>query len=450
MKRILMICNYFAPRNEIASIRITKFAKYLIEAGYEVEVVTENPGTDTKDTMLLEGVRDIPVHYAEKGAGYLALERFYNKFVKPFSDKKYADLSSPKRYYIDKITGRREFLPFTVAYPFWGTLDHILFVSRQKSLFRSVKKYLRENAGRYDVCFSSYGEHFSHFCGLYVKKLYPHIRWIADFRDPVYQVKFNPAPVKAYAKSFENKAFQNCDAIVAVTRGILQLIPEKYRSKACELTNGFDACDRRPAMPSSGLSKFSFCYTGRMYGGMRKITRLFEAVAALIDEGKIQRSDVEFHYAGTGYEVFAEQASAAGLREQCIDHGAVSHEQAMSLQGSSMFLVLSSWEFKAEPVGSLTGKVYEYMTAGKPIIALIDGDMPGTELTDIIRRGKLGVAYNEVHYETDFDALKDYLLGQYQRYKNGEPIEFSPDETVLAQFDYRNLTKHLITLMEDT
>ena len=189
-----MICNYFAPRNEIASIRITKFAKYLIEAGYEVEVVTENPGTDTKDTMLLEGVRDIPVHYAEKGAGYLALERFYNKFVKPFSDKKYADLSSPKRYYIDKITGRREFLPFTVAYPFWGTLDHILFVSRQKSLFRSVKKYLRENAGRYDVCFSSYGEHFSHFCGLYVKKLYPHIRWIADFRDPVYQVKFNPAP----------------------------------------------------------------------------------------------------------------------------------------------------------------------------------------------------------------------------------------------------------------
>ena len=122
----------------------------------------------------------------------------------------------------------------------------------------------------------------------------------------------------------------------------------------------------------------------------------------------------------------------------------------MSLQGSSMFLVLSSWEFKAEPVGSLTGKVYEYMTAGKPIIALIDGDMPGTELTDIIRRGKLGVAYNEVHYETDFDALKDYLLGQYQRYKNGEPIEFSPDETVLAQFDYRNLTKHLITLMEDT
>ena len=111
MKRILMICNYFAPRNEIASIRITKFAKYLIEAGYEVEVVTENPGTDTKDTMLLEGVRDIPMHYAEKGAGYLALERFYNKFVKPFSDKKYADLSSPKRYYIDKIIPAKE--PFS-------------------------------------------------------------------------------------------------------------------------------------------------------------------------------------------------------------------------------------------------------------------------------------------------------------------------------------------------
>ena len=449
MKKILMICNYFAPRNEIASVRITKFAKYLTEAGYMVEVITENPGADTRDTLLLEEVRNIPVHYAEKRRGYLALERFYNKFVKPHSDKRYNDLSNPKRYYIDKATGRREFLPFTVAYPFWGTLDYILFVSRQKSLFRSVKKYLRENAEKYDVCFSSYGDHFSHFCGLYIKKLFPDIRWIADFRDPVYQVKFNPAPTKAYVKGFEQKIYRKCNKITGVTQGIVHLVPEKYRSKALRLTNGFDVKDRKPVEAFTRLSKFSFCYTGRMYGGMRRITRLFEAVASLIDEGEIDRNDIEFHYAGTGYEVFAEQASAAGLLGQCVDHGSISHEEAMRLQDSSMFLVLASWEFKAEPVGGLTGKVYEYMTAGKPIIALIDGDIPGTELTDIIRRGKLGFAYNEVDYKTDFDGLRAYLLEQYQRYKSGESIEFSPEEAVLAQFDYRNLTKRLISLIED-
>ena len=89
------------------------------------------------------------------------------------------------------------------------------------------------------------------------------------------------------------------------------------------------------------------------------------------------------------------------------------------------------------------------MTAGKPIIALIDGDTPGTELTDVIRRGKLGFAYNEFDYSTDFEGLKAYLLQQYQRYKSGEPAGFSPEEAVLAQFDYRNLTKRLITLIED-
>ena len=449
MKRILMICNYFAPRNEIASVRITKFAKYLREAGYTVDVITENPGADTKDTLLLDGVRDIPLHYAEEGKGYLALERFYKKFVKPLSDKKYADLSSPKRYYIDKATGRREFLPFSVAYPFWGTLDHILFVSRQKSIFRSVKQYLRDNAGQYDVCFSSYGEHFSHFCGLYVKKLCPNIRWIADFRDPVYQIKFNPAPTKAYAKRFEKRVYRACDRITMDTQSVIQLLPEPYRRKAVKITNGFDVKDRKGEPPQNLPSQFSFCYTGRMYGGLRKINRLFEAVASLIDEGKLSRDDVAFHYAGTGYGVFSEQAAAAGLLEQCTDHGTVSHEEAMSLQNSAMFLVLASWEFKAEPVGGLTGKVYEYMTAGTPIIALIDGDTPGTELTDVIRRGRLGFAYNEFDYSTDFEGLKAYLFQQYQRYKSGEPAGFSPEETVLAQFDYRNLTKRLITLIED-
>ena len=40
-KRILIVCNYFAPENVIASVRITKLAKYLRYNGYDVEVMAE-------------------------------------------------------------------------------------------------------------------------------------------------------------------------------------------------------------------------------------------------------------------------------------------------------------------------------------------------------------------------------------------------------------------------
>lgn len=448
MKRILMICNYFAPHNEIASVRITKFAKYLTEAGYQVEVIDEALKSPVKDSMLLKEVETIPVRHAEPGKAYLLLNRAYSRFLKPCHDRKYDDTASPKRRRKNPVTGGDEFVPFAVAFPVWGLLDHLLLIARQKSLFHSVKKYIRDNANRYDVCFSSYGEHFGHFCGLYLKKISPDIRWIADFRDPVHHVKFNSPYIKPYNTGFENRVYRQCSQITMDTETVIGLVPERYRHKAHTITNGFDACDRKPASLERP-SKFSFCYTGRMYGGFQKVTCLFQAIADLIEAGEVDRNDVEFHYAGTGYQIFEKQSAAAGVSDRCIDHGYVSHEEATGLQANAMFLIVSAWEYRVQPMGVLPGKFYEYMTARKPIIALIDGDMPGEEFTNIIRQGNLGFAYNEYCRETDFEGLKAYLLKQYRHFKKGEPVEYAPDEAVLSQFDYRVLTKKLIAVIEN-
>lgn len=40
MKKILIACSIFAPDNEIASVKTTKIAKYLLKSGYDVEVIT--------------------------------------------------------------------------------------------------------------------------------------------------------------------------------------------------------------------------------------------------------------------------------------------------------------------------------------------------------------------------------------------------------------------------
>lgn len=41
MEKVLLVCNYFAPDNTIAAIRLSKFAKYLMEYGIKVDCITE-------------------------------------------------------------------------------------------------------------------------------------------------------------------------------------------------------------------------------------------------------------------------------------------------------------------------------------------------------------------------------------------------------------------------
>ena len=61
MKKILIICNYFAPDNTIAAVRITKIAKYLKRYGYDIVVVAENRQESIKDEILEKDAEDIKV-----------------------------------------------------------------------------------------------------------------------------------------------------------------------------------------------------------------------------------------------------------------------------------------------------------------------------------------------------------------------------------------------------
>ena len=448
MKKVLMICNYFAPDNKIAAVRPTKFAKYLTEAGYDVTVITELIQSKIEDTLLQTEVDSIPVYYAQEGWLCKKVDYVYQKITSSYRKKRYEKVTDARRYRINKETGEKEFLPFEIAYPVLGTMDYLIKIMKQKSLCRSMKKWLCQNKENYDVCFSTYGSHFGHYCSMYLKKINPEIKWIADFRDNVFNFKFNPPSTERLARKYENLVYKNCDIIVVVTQGLTKFVPEKYSSKVVCITNGYDITDRLDLNTTEDNKKFSFCYTGIMYGGLRKVTKLFEAIRELVDEKKVELDDVEFHYAGSGFSVFYGQAQSAGVEMCCINHGIVCHKDALKLQSESKFLIVASWDYKAQPVGTLTGKALEYMSAGKPIITLTEGDMPKNELSEVIREGNFGCAYDESHKKEDFEALKAYLIKQYQNFKAGKEPEYEPKKEVLERFDYRNLTKQLIGLIE--
>lgn len=446
-KKILLICNYFAPDHAIAAVRTSKLAKYLSKGGYEIHVIAEKKESVLEDEILKRDVEGIRISYACQSDLYKSFHKRYEQFIQPHKKKRFDNLEN--RYRINPKTKKMEFYPYETAYPFLGSLDYIVSLLKQYDLFFCIKKMLKY-CGEFDYVITSYGDAFGLLTGRYYHKYHPKTPWIFDIRDAVYRYKFTPCYVGWIAKIYEKQIWKNADCILGVSKGICKRVPSRYRKKVHCLTNGYDVSDR------NGLStqrldtpKMVFTYTGSMYGGIRDLSVLFKAVREAISQGSIKEEQLEFHYAGndSAYEIFKNQAQKYELGNNCITHGKLSHKEALQLQQQSDVLVVASYDYQNNQGGVITGKALEYMSAGKPIIAIMMGDIEQSELANIIRSTKLGIAYEDAHKEEDYDKLYAYICRLYKEFTETGKIEHNPDQKELRKYDYRNLCKRLIKIM---
>ena len=446
-KNILLICNYFAPDNAIAAVRTTKLAKYLRQNGYEVQVITEKKDSDVEDEILKKNAEDIKIYYAYSSEFYKKFYKKYNKIIQPYKKKRFDNLDN--RYRRNPKTGNMEFYPFETAYPFLGSLDYIAGLLKQYDLFLSIKKTLR-HCEDFDYVITSYGDAFSLFAGRYFHKYHKETPWIFDIRDAIYRYKFTPCYVAWIAKMFEKQIWKDADCILGVSKGICKRVPLKYRKKVHCLTNGYDKSDRNHLNTKRlNPSKLVFTYTGSMYGGIQDLSVLFQAIREAINKNDIQQERLEFHYAGndSAYEIFKSQAQKYGLEKNCITHGKLSRKESLQLQQQSDVLLVASYDYQKNQGGVITGKALEYMTAKKPVIAIITGDIEQSELADIIRTTKLGIVYEDVHKKEDYEKLYAYIYRLYKEFVETGEIEHKPDENELRKYDYKNLSKRLIKIM---
>lgn len=446
-RKILLICNYFAPDNMIAAVRTSKLAKYLQRNGYEIQVIAEKKDVAVEDEILKKDTKGVNVCHAHQSGFYKALYKKYQEIIRPYKEKRFDNLEN--RYKKNPKTGNMEFYPFETAYPFLGSLDFIVGLMKQYDLFLSVKKLLRQ-CKDFDYVITSYGDTFSLFAGRYYHKYHKETPWIFDIRDAVYRYKFTPCYVSWIAKIFERQIWRNADCILGVSKGICRRVPLKYRKKVHCLTNGYDLPDREHLSTERlGKNKLIFTYTGSMYGGLQDLSVLFKAVREVVNRGVIDEDGFAFHYAGNdpAYEIFKRQAQKYELGKNCVTHGKLSHKDSLELQQQSDVLIVVSYDYQNNQGGVITGKALEYMSAGKPVIAVIMGDIERSELADIIRNAKLGFAYEDAHKEADYDKLCIYLCKLYKEFAETGKIEHNPDKKELRKYDYRNLCKRLIKIM---
>jgi glycosyltransferase involved in cell wall biosynthesis len=114
--------------------------------------------------------------------------------------------------------------------------------------------------------------------------------------------------------------------------------------------------------------------------------------------------------------------------------GQVSHQQALTFmhQATVMFMALPR---TATSKYILTGKLFEYLASGKPILLI--GATDG-KAAQIIREAHAGEVFD---YE-DINGIKDFLIEQYEAIG-----DYPSDKAYIGQFSRKELTHKLAKLI---
>ena len=423
MKKVLIVSDFFFPAANIAAVRPSKIAKRLTADGYCVDVFTRYP--------------------IGEGAG-----EYCNKC---FSFQSGSALNVMKKESNRKKTGIKKLLfeNFSLFYKGLFKIKNTVETNRKnKQMLNAFKAFVAENPQEYDAVFTTFGPVGSLLCGLYYKKKFPQVKWICDFRDPA--VVSQCGPLKNFFRRLkEQKSCKLADEIVTVSNGYKKRIcGDKYTEKRHMIPNGYDRADMVYSGEKAEASdKLSLAYVGIFYGFMRDLRPVFRAIKELVDEGLADKDKICINYAGSDNRTILAQAEECSVKDFIVTHGVLAREDCLKLQFGSDILLLSTWNTEKE-CGVFPGKLLEYMLIGKPIVTTVTGDVPDSEVAQVVREGNLGIVYEEVNGKEDFAKLKEYILTQYNYKVNGKELPFNPEQSVLDRYNYDTIIKRIEALIE--
>jgi hypothetical protein len=216
------------------------------------------------------------------------------------------------------------------------------------------------------------------------------VPWVADLRDlwidhPYYE---QPKWRKAIEEKLERRVLSSASGLVTVSEPLAQILKTKYSTEAAVILNGFDAPDY-PATRETPFdeSQLRILYTGMIYPGKRDPSPLFEALLKMGTLAEVVR--VVFH--GFFLESARELAKKYGVEHLVEVNGSVTYAESLKMQTEADILLLLLWSDATER-GVYTGKLFEYIGARRPILAV--GGV-NSVAADMIRARRLGAALSD-------------------------------------------------------
>ena len=435
--KILIITTYFAPDTAMGGKRPYTFAKYLAQFGHDVTVVRSGEILATIDPAL-EFEK-----YGIKVISYLGEDSPAEKFRR-------GEITNKD---IKRAQSRISFIPVKIRKKISNAYHQIFKGYEYSKECKAAENYLEKMKGtldslkdeHFDVVFSTYGRLENIYGGEYAKRVLG-CPWINDLRDRVTHDR-DPIAHRMQLKT-EQDYFLKSDACVAVSGSHCDDLRERYPSLNVNLIyNGYECDFEDTVEPVAKENRLTLCYTGSMYTGALDLSLLFKAFAVLESKGTINLDNITFAYAGGEFEYLQAQAAKHGVDRILVNKGFLSRADVRQLQCSSDIYVVSARNIQ-HYLDEIPGKIYEGISAGRPILTVVNGTTTGGELKQLQDKYHYGYCYEQGGGHEAFEELCRYLAKAYKSSTKEALLAFDQPEELVEDFKYPNLTRKLESIME--
>jgi glycosyltransferase involved in cell wall biosynthesis len=398
-KRIALITTWFPPQESVATNRMLAFAKFLSES-FEVEVFCLS-----QEEKTIEWKSNIRVHYS---ASSEILERLKDK--------------TTDGSFLHKIkVGTRIILSKVIPNP---------LAKWQKTTVSKLKQIHSQNA--FDCIISSYSPQEAHLAAIEFKKEFPTVPWIADMRDEMAANPYLDSKTKNRLLAIEKEVNKYADALTTVSEPILLDFKKSMPNIRFfeEIRNGFNHQFKRDLNTEQRNEIFTLGYFGTFYG-KRKPTILLEALKQLKSENKEFDFCFEIIGAHQNFTIPSEIASKIHLLPPLSYSDAI---EKMATMDANIQI-----HPRSEQKGIFTGKLFDYISVQKSVIALVDTEDVAAKLIQDFDCGYVA-EFSEI------EANKKVILEAFNDWKMNQ-LKFATFEQIQT-LHRRNQVRKLVGLIE--
>jgi glycosyltransferase involved in cell wall biosynthesis len=419
MKKVLILSYYFPPCNLTAAQRIGGWEKYLPEFGFYPIVVTRNwTGEELTEVQRLQN-SGTEIRHVQKEQS----EIFYTPYHATLRDRCFEKGQTNRLY---KLFSK--FLTILTIFFRHFSLHVIPF----KNLYDQASDILSKNPDIQHVIISA--DPFEQFSfGYHLKKRFPRINWIADYRDDWTTSDIDYHPFRKLQAYYEKKWINSSAKVISVSPLYTSKISELTKKTGETIYNGFDSPLNESAATNHDV--FTITYNGTLYES-QPIELFLVGLQKLINSKPKIKIIINF----PGLAINPNQEARVRKIMEGYEHvlnisNRLPKEQVIEMQNSSDFLLMVAHQnIKGIP----SSKVFEYIGLRKPFI-LCPGD--DDILNKISNDSKIGTILSDS--DQVFIFLQNALCNKLDKQESSEI-----DEKAILQFSVKAQVKNLGAILD--
>jgi glycosyltransferase involved in cell wall biosynthesis len=344
MRKVLIIAPTFFPAPYVAAVRVSQFARYLPEFGWEPLVLCRDTGYAATAQELADSIH--PAVRVE----YLGPRTSQPKSAGPSSSSRGSLIRDTLASGLDLIS-----VPDAQVWKWRAWRDQATAIARQ---------------WQPDVVLSSSPPHSIHVLGRRVAEAMG-VPWVADFRDPyLIDYRYGPQGLRRLVawrhQQSDRGMYRNAALVVHAIPLHGRWASRHYplaRHKIRILTNGFppDLLDERFLASAERSPRLSIRASGVLGRGA------MDLVQGILHELDKRGIEAEFRHVGKAAEQPASLPES--LAGRVVFRGLVSHREAIrEIAGADVLLKYDDSE--RAKVNGLSSKLFEYLATGRPIVSI--------------------------------------------------------------------------------